>query len=122
MCLFGHCIYFYINDASVLYGYYVYLKFFKCFWKCFRRMFQIFHLFSDVCCVLLHLDASKLDRVLYLPPRLSAFSPWCQAREGEGGPTCLRAGAIDEMWVDRCGTRDEEQRREHPTGGLRLDV
>ena len=39
VCLFGHCIYFYINDASVLYGYCVYLKIFKCFWKCFRRMF-----------------------------------------------------------------------------------
>ena len=85
-------MYFYINDASVLYGYCVYLKNFKYFWKCFRRMFQIFHLFSDVCCVLLHLDASKLDRVLHLPPRLSAFSPWCQAREGEGEAHMLAGG------------------------------
>ena len=38
---------------------------------------------------LLHLDVSKLDRVLYLSPRFSAVSPWCQTREGGGGPHWL---------------------------------
>jgi hypothetical protein len=36
---------------------------------------------------LLHLDVSKLDRVLHLPPRLSTVSPWCQAWNVGGGPT-----------------------------------
>ena len=41
----------------------------------FRRMLQ-----------LLHLDVSKLDRVLHLSPRLFAASPQCQAWEDGGNP------------------------------------
>ena len=33
---------------------------------------------------LLHLDISKLHRVLHLPRRLSVVSPQCQTREGGG--------------------------------------
>jgi len=36
---------------------------------------------------LLHLDVLKLDRVLHLPPCLSAVSPRCQARKAEADPT-----------------------------------
>jgi hypothetical protein len=34
---------------------------------------------------LLYLDVSKLDRMLHLPPRSSAVSPQCQAREASTG-------------------------------------
>jgi len=47
---------------------------FKCF-ICFSRMLQ-----------LLHLNISKLDRVLHLSPRLSTVLPRYQAREAKGGP------------------------------------
>jgi len=58
--------------------------------KCFSGVLQVFQ--KHVSFVfrrmlqLLHLDVSKLDRVLHIPPRLSAISPRCQTREGGGGP------------------------------------
>ena len=58
--------------------------------KCFSGVLQVFQ--KHVSFVfrrmlqLLHLDVSKLDQVLYLPPRISTVSPRCQAREDRGGP------------------------------------
>jgi hypothetical protein len=67
--------------------------------KCFHVFLQVFQ--THVSFVfrrmlhLLHLDISKLDWVLQLPPRLSAVSPRCQTQEGGGGPhvlACARNG------------------------------
>jgi hypothetical protein len=41
---------------------------------------------------LLHLNVSKLERVLHLPPRLSVVSSWYQVWEGGGGPHVLADG------------------------------
>jgi hypothetical protein len=46
---------------------------FKCFCKCFRRMFQIFLFVFRHILQLLHLDVSKLDRVLHRPHRLFCY-------------------------------------------------
>jgi hypothetical protein len=99
---------FYLDVAYVYNG-------FKCFCKCFRHMFQMFYLFSDICYRLLHLDISKLDRGLHLPPRLSAVSPRYQA--WEGGAVTTGAGGLhvlvggrsrrdmgEQAWDARCNT------------------
>jgi hypothetical protein len=40
---------------------------FRCFCKCFRYMFQVFHLSSFFMLQMLHPDVSKVDRVLQCP-------------------------------------------------------
>jgi hypothetical protein len=61
---------------------------------------------------LLHLDVSKLDRVLHLPPRLSAVLPHYQAREDGGGPHWRRrasraCGRTQQARRGRASTRRE---------------
>jgi hypothetical protein len=114
---------FHTYDASVLSECYVCLQwfsvFFKCFCKCLRHMF---HLFSNICCNLLHLDVSKLDRVLLLPPRLSAISPRCQVREGGGDPT---GASGPHMLAGKHNRRDIGRQAWYSRGGQRherLDV
>jgi hypothetical protein len=75
VCLSAYCIYFTHMFACVLCGYCVcFCNGFKCFsdvfYKCFRCMFQVFYLPSDVCCKYCIWMCSKVDRVLHLPPRL----------------------------------------------------
>jgi hypothetical protein len=72
---------------------------------------------------LLHLDVSKLDRVLQLPPRLSAVSPQCQARKTSasgGGPYWRRRAPR------ACGRAQQARhgagRRESGTGGSGADI
>jgi hypothetical protein len=61
--------------SSVFSGILVFLQVFQTYVSnVFRRMLQ-----------LLHLDVSKLDRVLHFFPRLSAVSPRCQAWEASTG-------------------------------------
>jgi len=89
------CVYFAVADVFTnimqvfIWMLHMFTMIFKCFCKCFGCMIQIFVLLQ-----LLHLGVSKLDRVLHLPPRLSAVSP------------CLRAGATGETWTGRHETRD----------------
>jgi hypothetical protein len=57
--------------ASVLSGYCLCLQWFSSvlgvfFCKCFRCMFQVFHLSSFLCCKCCNLDVSKVDRVLQM--------------------------------------------------------
>jgi hypothetical protein len=108
---------------------------FQVFLQVFRVFLQVFHIHVlNVSFVfrrilyLLHLDVSKLDRALLLPPRLSDVSPRCQVWEGGGSPhwrraglTCF-AGVVDEMWAGRCRTRDGRQRRWCLNGRLCPDV
>ena len=68
---------------------YVYIKGFKCF-QVFLQVFQthVSFVFRRIL-QLLHLNVSKLDRVLYLSPRISVVSPRCQTQKasaGGGGP------------------------------------
>jgi hypothetical protein len=115
VCLSGSCICFTHMLQMFLFGCCICVaKFFKCF-HVFLQVFQT-HV-SNISFVfrrtlhLLHLDVSKLDRVLHLPPRLCVVSPRWSAGRGRqsplawGGPYGL-AGAADEMWVGRRGTWD----------------
>ena len=68
----------------------------------FRHMLQLWHL-----------DVSKLDRVLHLPPRLLCYlASVSGTRKRRRSPltwmglTCLWAGAASETWTDRRETRD----------------
>jgi hypothetical protein len=69
---------------------------FKCFCKCFRRIFQVFHLSSDDMLQVLHLDVSKVDQMFHMfqcdPPAAAAGG----AREVEWGAdaTWGRVGRI----------------------------
>ena len=67
-CLFGCYICFYIYVSSVLSGGYVcFTIVFTCFCKCFSRMFQVFQLSFFFCMLqVLHLNISKVDRVLHI--------------------------------------------------------
>jgi hypothetical protein len=103
----------YLNVAYVHNG-------FKCFFKCFRRMFQIFIYFQTyVATVASECFKSRSDVA-------SPSSPFCCLASVSGvrserwwrrsplarvGLTCLRTSAVDEMWAGRHGTRDGEQRR-----------
>jgi hypothetical protein len=107
------CICFHIYDANVLSRCCVCLQWFqvifRCLCRCFRCMFQMFHLFSDVCCNYC-ICMFKTRSSVVSPPHLSAVSPRCQAWEGEGVPTgagwphVLTGGVASETWADSRGT------------------
>jgi hypothetical protein len=100
---------FYLNVAYAYSG-------FKCFCRCFRRMFQMFYLFSDVCyncCISIF---QKLDRVLHLPPHLFLLSRLGgRCRKAEAAPTSAGAPHVlvdGRRWQDVGGqARDMGQRR-----------
>jgi hypothetical protein len=83
------CIRFHTYDASVLSGCCVCLHWFQVFLLVFQTHVSNSSFVFMRMLQLLHLDISKLDRVLHLPPRLFTISPLCQAQEasiGRGGP------------------------------------
>jgi hypothetical protein len=90
-------------------------KFFQVFLQVFQTHVSNISFIFWLMLYLLRLDVSTLDRVLYLPHRLSAVLPRCQAREDGDSPhwrgralcacvqtqqtRCGRAGAGRGMWV-----------------------
>ena len=81
--LSGCFICFYIYDVS---DFQVFLQVFH------THVSNILFVFSRML-QLLHLNVLELDRVLHLPPRLSAVSPRCQARKDRDSPPCRARGS-----------------------------
>jgi hypothetical protein len=113
---------FYLDVAYVYNG-------FKCFCKCFRRMFQIFLFVFERMLQLLHLDVSKLDRVLHRPHCLFCYLASVsgagrrkRSKLAQANPTCLRVDATGETWPSRHKMWDRGQRRGHPDRGEHLNV
>ena len=116
VCLSGCRICFHIYSASVLSRYCVCLQrfqvFFWCFCKCFRRIFQMFHLFSDVCCIWMFQTRSSVASPSSPFCCLASMSSAgggsrCQVRvevvsTGVGGPHVLEGGGP--TWARRRGT------------------
>jgi hypothetical protein len=106
--------------SSVLSGCCVCLQWFQVFFECFRRMFSnVWFIFRRML-QLLHLNVSKLGRMLHLPPRLSVISPRCQPQEGKGSPNwCGQAPcACEQVQQTRCGLAGMG----HETGGSSAGV
>ena len=106
VCLTGCCICFthmlqvfyldvaYVCNESVLSRCYVCLQWFsnvfRCFCKCFRRMLQVFHLSSFCMLQLLHMDVSKVDRLLHIRCAWEAI--------GDAGPLLGHSLASPTHW------------------------
>jgi hypothetical protein len=108
ICFFRHMLQVYLYGSCICFTHMLQMflsrccvrvaNVFRCFCKCFRCMFQIFYLFFRCMLYLLHLDVSKLDRVLNLSP--SPFCCFASVKRGKaaavptgmGGPHVLASG------------------------------
>jgi hypothetical protein len=67
-------------------------KFFLVFCKCFRRMLQVFHLFSDICC--------KCFIWMLRKSRSGVAHVTMRVRRGEGASSpCERSGGAGPSWA-----------------------
>jgi hypothetical protein len=81
---------FYLDVAYILQ--WLFPSVFRCFYKCFRRMLQVFQLFRTIL-QNFYLDVLKVDRVLHLTPRL--LLPRI------GACSLLDAGDVRAAWVEQ---------------------